>query len=93
MYKFISANGSTLLVQRPNEAKAVAAFLNRQPRVLPQPPVKLRPSMAALALRLLVLVVLAALVAAAFFLFGEETPNSVVRPLLTAQQRAQAFRP
>ena len=93
MHKFISASGSTLIVQRANEAKDVAAFLNRQPRVLPQPSAKRRPSMAALALRLLVLVGLAVLLAAVFFLCGEETPTSVVRPLLTAQQRAQAFRP
>ena len=92
MYKFLNANGSVLLVQRANEAKDVAAFLGRNPRMLPQPPAKRRRPLAALALRLLVLVVLTLLLAFAFFLFGEESPNSVVRPLLTAHQRAQAFR-
>ena len=92
MHKFISNTGSVLLVQRPNEAKDVAAFLERQPRVLPQAPTKVRPSLGVLVFRLMLLILLAVAMAAAFLLFGEEPPEPVARPLLTAQQRAKAFR-
>jgi hypothetical protein len=92
MYRFINANGAELLVQRANEAKDVAAFLERQPRVLPQAPTKPRPSLGLLVFRLLLLFLVAFAMATAFLLFGEEPPEQVVRPLLTAQQRAQAFR-
>jgi hypothetical protein len=92
VHRFINPNGSALLVQRATEAKDVAAFLDRQPRVIPQAPTKTRPSLGLLAFRLVLLILLAFALAAAFFLFGEETPEPVVRPLLTAQQRAQAFR-
>jgi hypothetical protein len=92
VHKFISASGSVLLVQRPNEVKDVAAFLERQARVLPQSPTKARLSLGVLVFRLVLLILLAFAMAAAFLLFGEEPPEQVVRPLLTAQQRAQAFR-
>jgi hypothetical protein len=92
VYKFINDSGSVLFVQRAKEAQDVAAFLARQPRVLPQAPTKARPSLGLLAFRLALLILLAVAMAVTFFLFGEETPEPLTRPLLTAQQRAQAFR-
>jgi sterol desaturase/sphingolipid hydroxylase (fatty acid hydroxylase superfamily) len=93
VYRFINDSGSVLFVQRAKEAQDVAAFLARQPRVLPKVPTKPRRlSLAFLAFRLWLLILLALALATAFVLFGEEAPESVVRPLLTAQQRMQAFR-
>jgi hypothetical protein len=92
MHKLTNPNGSVLFIPRAREAEQVQDFLDRQPRVLPQAPTKTRPSLGLLVFRLVLLILLAVAIAAAFFLFGEETPEQVVRPLLTAQQRAQAFR-
>jgi hypothetical protein len=95
MYKFTNDQGSVLFVQRPREARDVQAFLDRQPRVLPTGPAE-APQVSKGLLRtvwlLLAFMLLTILIAAAFFLLGEERPTSVVRPLLTAHQRAQAFR-
>lgn len=95
MYKFTNDQGSVLFVQRPREARDVQAFLDRQPRVLPtgsaQPP-QLSKGLLRTVGVLLVLVVLVLVITATFFLVGEERPDSVVRPALTARQRAQAFR-
>lgn len=82
-------NGSILFLQRPRE---VAAFVNAQPRVLPQAPPPVSRSLLRLVLAYLAALVLVVLIAAAFFLFGEERPGSVVRPALTNAQRAKAFR-
>lgn len=92
MHKFTHPNGSVLYIQRPKE---VADFVARQPRVLPQGPQEpplLSAGVVALAVRLLLLVGLAIAMALAFFCCGEERAGSVVRPALTARQRASAFR-
>ena len=80
--------GSVLFIQRPKE---VADFVARQPRVLPQGPQQ-APSISLGLLRLVLALLLVLVLAATFFLFGEERPDSVVRPALTNAQRAKAFR-
>jgi hypothetical protein len=92
VYKLTNDSGSVLYIQRPRE---VQAFLDRQPRVLPIAPQE-APQLSAGLLRstikLLAFVLLLIIMAATFFLVGEERPDSVVRPALTARQRAQDFR-
>jgi hypothetical protein len=89
--KLTHPNGSVLFIQRPKELQA---FLAAQPRVLPF--YAQRPGIGPKALRLTKWLLLAMLlilaITAAFFLFGEERATSVVRPALTARQRANAFR-
>lgn len=85
--------GSVLFIQRRTE---VADFLARQPQVLPTaPPAQPATSLVyRLALKLLALVAILLVLlvtAACFFLFGEERPERV-RPELTPDQRAAAFR-
>jgi hypothetical protein len=70
----------------------LAAFLAKEPRVVPSTPPMLSGGVVALAYRLLLFMLLAILVTVAFFMVGEERADSVVRPTLTARQRAQAFR-
>jgi hypothetical protein len=92
VHKFIHPNGSVLFVQQPKEAKDVAAFLAKEPRpMLAEPPTVSRGVMR-LALGWLAFMLLAIIIITAFFLVGEERPDSVVRPALTARQRAAAFR-
>ncbi|TVT43098.1 hypothetical protein FNT36_03125 [Hymenobacter setariae] len=81
--------GSVLFIQRPKE---VADFVARQPRLVPTAPPTVSRGVIWLAIRLMAFVLLALAITAAFFLFGEERPTSVVRPALTNAQRAKAFR-
>jgi hypothetical protein len=92
VHKLINEHGSVLYIPRTKEAQEVQAFIDRQPRVMPTGLTKARPSLGLLVFRLVLLILLAVAMGAAFLLFGEEPPEPVVRPLLTAQQRAQAFR-
>jgi hypothetical protein len=85
-------SGSVLFVQRPKEAADVAAFLAREPRLVPPTAPLLSGGVVVMAWRMLIVLVLAIAVAVAFFMLGEERPDSVVRPALTARQRAAAFR-
>lgn len=84
--------GSVLFIQRPRE---VADFLARQPQVLPvappaQPATSLAYRLALKALALIAILLVMLLIAAWFFLFGEDSQR--VRPELTPAQRAAAFR-
>jgi hypothetical protein len=85
-------NGSVLLIQRPKE---VADFVARQPQVLPTAPSKpatsLHYRLAIKALVVLAILLVVAVMALWFFLFGEERTERM-RPELTPAQRAQAFR-
>lgn len=84
--------GSVLFIQRRTE---VADFVARQPRVLPVAPIapvkSLAYRLAIWALRVIAVLLVVALMALWYFLFGEERPERV-RPELTPAQRAAAFR-
>jgi hypothetical protein len=92
VHKLTHPNGSVLLIQRPKE---VQAFVNAQPRVLPQGPAEVPQLSAGLmrfVLRALAIMLVLAVAFVVFFLFGEDREREPLRPVLTAQQRAQAFR-